>query len=167
MAHNELLNAWLKDAYGMETALIPVLQQHAKDAKDFPEVAARDELHIEETKRHAELVKSCIERRGESISTVKTAIGGVVGAVQSVATAPFKDEPVKNFLSDYAAEKFETICYQALIVAAQNEGDHETARVCQQILAEDEAMAKWLEDHLPSVVTMAMRMKEIEHSKVK
>lgn len=167
MAHNELLNAWLKDAYSMEMGLIPILENHAKDAKDFPEVQARDQQHIQETKRHAEMVKSCIERRGESVSSIKTAIGGMVGAVQSVATAPFQDEPVKNFLSDYAAEKFETACYQALIVAAQAEGDHETARVCQQILQEDEAMARWLEERLPSVVQMAMRMKEMEHAKVK
>lgn len=163
MAHEELLNAWLKDAYSMEMGLVPVLENHAKDAKNFPEVRARNEQHIQETKRHAQLVKSCIERRGESVSSLKTAVGGIVGTMQSVMTSPFKDEVVKNCLSDYAAESFEVACYRALIAAAEAVGDRQTAQVCQQILQEDEAMARWIEQNLPTVVEMQMRQKAAEH----
>ena len=131
MAHEELLNAWLKDAYSMEMGLVPILKQHADDAKDLPEVQRRDEQHIEETKRHAEMVKACIERRGDSVSSIKTAVGGLVGTMQSVATAPFKDEPVKNCLSDYAAEQFEVACYKALVHTAEQLGDMQTAQVCR------------------------------------
>jgi ferritin-like metal-binding protein YciE len=49
----------------MEQAQIPVLENHAKDAADFPEFRARDERHLEETRRHAELVRGCLERLGE------------------------------------------------------------------------------------------------------
>ena len=55
--NNELLVAWLNDAYAMEQALVPVLENHAKDAKDDPTARARIELHAEQTRRHAELVK--------------------------------------------------------------------------------------------------------------
>ena len=45
MAHKELLINWLNDAYSMETALIPILENHAKDAKNYPDIQARDQ-HI-------------------------------------------------------------------------------------------------------------------------
>ena len=164
VAQQERLTAWLKDAYSMEMGLIPVLENHARDAEDFPEVQARDRQHVEETRRHAEMVKSCIERRGENVSAVKTAVGGMVGTVQSVMSEPFRDGVVKNFLSDYAAEHFEIAAYRALITAAQQIGDQETARICQQILQEDEAMARWIEQNLPMVVQQTLREKAAEHN---
>ena len=165
MAHEELLNAWLKDAYSMEMGLVPILKQHADDAKDLPEVQRRDEQHIEETKRHAEMVKACIERRGDNVSSIKTAVGGLVGTMQSVATAPFKDEPVKNCLSDYAAEQFEVACYKALVHTAEQLGDMQTAQVCRQIMQEDMAMAQWIEQHMPTVINYELQQKAAEHNK--
>ncbi len=165
MAHEELLNAWLKDAYSMEMGLVPILKQHADDAKDLPEVQRQDLQHMEQTKRHAEMVKACIERRGDNVSSIKSAIGGMVGTMQSVATAPFKDEPVKNCLSDYAAENFEVACYKALVHTAEQLGDMQTARVCRQIMQEDQAMAQWIEAHLPTVINYELQQKAAEHNK--
>jgi hypothetical protein len=91
---------------------------HAEDAKDFPDVAAADRRHLEETRRHADLVRGCIERLGESPSTAKSLVGQMLAAGQSVATGAFRDEVVKNFLSDYAAQSFEIASYRALIAAA-------------------------------------------------
>jgi len=165
MSHREQVTAWLKDAYSMEMGLVPVLENHAKDAKDHPQVQARLQQHAEETRRHADLVKGCIERQGENVSALKTAAGGLIGTMQSVATAPFKDDVVKNALADYAAENFEIACYKALIAAAQQVGDQQTAQVCQQILREDEAMAFWLDQNLPMVVQATIREKAADHNK--
>jgi ferritin-like metal-binding protein YciE/glucose/arabinose dehydrogenase len=156
----ETLIAWLNDAYAMEQALIPVLENHAKDAKDFPDVAAADRRHLEETRRHAERVKGCIERLGETPSTAKSLLGQMLGAGQSVATGAFRDEVVKNFLSDYAAENFEIASYRALIAAARAVGDEETARTCEQILRDEERMAAWLTENLPRVVRETLRRAE-------
>ena len=163
MTHQQTLIAWLNDAYAMENSMIPVLENHAKDAKDHPDIQARGQQHVDETRRHAEMVRSCIERLGESPSTLKTGLGSVMGTMQSVATGLFRDEVVKNFLSDYAAEHFEIASYKALIAAAQEFGDLETVRVCQEILREDEDMAHWLDQHLPVVVQQTFRQRAQEH----
>src|SRR5947209_14374234 len=104
MAGNETLVAWLNDAYGMEKSLIQVLEHRVKDAKDYPEVAAQDQLHLEQTQRHAEMVKGCIERLGSSPSTVKGLMASLFGQLQAPMTGFASDELVKNFLTDYAAE---------------------------------------------------------------
>lgn len=163
MAHQELITSWLKDAYSMEVGLVPILENHAKDAKDYPEVQSRIQQHVEETKQHAEMVKQCLERKGEKPSTVKTAVGGVMGSMQSVATGPFKDELVKNSLADYATEHFEMASYDALIDAAKELGDNETAQTCQKILHSEQAMAQWLKDHLPMAVRDTIQEKMTQH----
>ena len=163
MAHKDLLIAWLNDAHGMETSLIPVLENHAKDAANHPEMQARIQQHVEETRHHAELVESCVKRLGESTSALKTGMSKLFGNVQSVATGAFQDELVKNALSDFAAENFEIASYKALIAAAQEFGDQQTVSVCQQILRDEEAMAQWLDQQLPMVVQEIFRQKAQEH----
>lgn len=152
MTGKELLIDWLNDAHGMENALIQILEHQIKDASAYPQVQAKLEQHLEQTKRHAELVKNCVEAHGGSTSSMKTGMAKLFGQMQAVSTGTAKDEMVKNALADYAAENFEVASYTALIRAAQDLGDQQTANVCQQILQEDQEMATWLHNNLPTLV---------------
>lgn len=157
MSPKEQLTTWLNSAYSMEHNVEKVLKNHAKDAKDHPELRQRDEQHIEETHRHAELVKQCLELLGEKPSTMKTAMGNIMGSVQGASTGMFRDELVKNFLADYASEHFEIACYRSLIAAAEELGQPEIARICREILRDEEAMAQWLEERIPDVTRMTLQ----------
>jgi ferritin-like metal-binding protein YciE len=152
----EQLLAWLNDAYAMEMAQLPILENHANDARRHREVRERDLQHLKETKQHASDIKRCISYLGEKPSITKKMIGRVTGAMQSVSTEPFQDEIMKNFIMDYAAEHFEIACYRTLIVAAEEAGHPRIAKVCEEILEEEEAMAEWLEEHLPKAVHITL-----------
>ena len=152
MAGQETMITSLNDAYAMETSLLHTLEQRIKEAEAHPHIQARDEQHLAETRRHAELVKGCVERLGSSTSALKTGMATVMGKVQGISTAMAGDTLVKNCIADYAAEQFEVASYTALIAGAQALGDTETATICQQILSEDLAMAEWLAQNLPLVV---------------
>lgn len=160
MADHGMLTTWLKDAYGMEKALIPVLKEHADDAKDYPEVRSRDLQHVEETRRHAELVEECLHRLGEKPSKMKSAMGEVFGRIQGMGTKPFKDDVMKNFIADYAAEQFEIASYKAIIAAARAQGEEEIARTCEGILAEEEDMARWLDERMTRIARESERRAE-------
>lgn len=153
---NERVIAWLNDAYAMEKALVQILEHRIKDAKDFPAVRRMDEQHLEETRRHVELVGGCIERLGEQPSSVKSVMGTVFGAIQAPMTGLAQDEVVKNCLTDYAAEQFEVISYLALIEAATQIGDTETVSICERIIREDQAMAERILLALPTVINANM-----------
>jgi ferritin-like metal-binding protein YciE len=153
MAHKELLISWLNDAHAMENSLIRVLENHAKDTKDqHPQMHAKIQEHIEVTRRHAEMVKGCVERLGGSTSAIKTGVANVTGTIQGMSTGAAEDELVKNALADYSSEHFEIASYRALIAGAREFGDDETVRICEQILHEEEDMARWLERHIDTVV---------------
>src|SRR5215212_1396380 len=126
MAHQDFVTKWLNDAYSMENALIQVLENHAKDAEDHPQVQSGIQEHIQTTRRHAERVEECIQRLGGDTSTLKSGIAKISGTLQGMSTGVAEDELVKNAIADYAAEQFEIASYRALIAAAEELGDQET-----------------------------------------
>jgi ferritin-like metal-binding protein YciE len=156
MAGKDILVAWLNDAHGMENALIQILEHQIKDAKDYPQVQAKLEQHLEQTRRHAQMVKDCVEMLGGKTSAVKTGMGALFGQMQALSTGAAKDEMMKNALADYAAESFEVASYTALVEAARALGEQQIAGVCQQILQEDAEMAHWLHQNLPSLVQQTL-----------
>ena len=150
--HEELIR-WLNDAYMLELALEENLIKHAPSAQEFPDWRERIQQHVEETREHANAMRSCIERLGGTVSTTKALIGELAGRIQGLSTIMYKDEQVKNVLADYAMEHFEIACYESLITAAEQAGQPEVAQICEEILDEEEAMADWLRAQIPLVTT--------------
>jgi ferritin-like metal-binding protein YciE len=161
MAHKELVIAWLNDAHAMELGIAQVLERHVAEAKDHPHMHAGLQRHLEQTRRHAELVKGCVERMGGETSGVKSGMASVMGTVQGMTTKLAKDELIKNTLHDYGTEHFEIACYTSLIAAAENLGDQETVRACQEILRDDQAMADFLFQQIPPTT---IEMLQMEHA---
>lgn len=156
MATDQLIT-WLNDAYSMEHGLIPVLENHARHAEaDSPHIAARIRQHIDETRLQAERLEACLRELGTTPSTLKSTIASLVGRVQTVSTGMFPDEPVRNALTDYAAEQFEAACYKSLALMARDLGQESIARRCEENMREEEQMAQWLQEQLPAVVRQAM-----------
>jgi ferritin-like metal-binding protein YciE len=161
MAHNDLVLAWLNDAHAMELGIAQVLENHAASAADDPPKQMRLQQHLEETRHHAELVKGCVERMGGDTSAVKSGMASVMGTIQGMSTKIAKDELIKNTLHDYGTEHFEIACYTSLIAAAENLGDQETARVCAEILRDEQAMADFLFQQIPLAT---IEMLQMEHA---
>lgn len=159
MSAQKTLITWLNNAHATEHNLAKVLERHARSAKNQPEMQARFQQHLQETRHHAEMVKGCIERLGGRTSVVKSGMGAAMGMVQGVSTAVAEDEIIKNLLGDYASEHFEIASYRSLIAAAEELGDQETAGVCRQILRDEEEMARWLEGQIPTVTRIFLSQK--------
>src|SRR5436853_6725258 len=157
----DLLISWLNDAYAMERALLPVLENHAKDAESagMREAGVRIREHIEETKKHADRVEQCLKVLGTTPSAAKSAFGSILGSGQSVMTGLFSDEAVKNALLDFGTEEFEVACYRALAAAADELNEKEIALLCEDNLHEDRMMATWIEDHIPDVIAATLAKK--------
>ena len=88
--------AWLNNAYATEKNLVQVLQNHARNADLQPNLQIKLQEHLNETRRHADLVKCCIERLGGRTSTIKNSAGTFMGVMQGLATEFSGDEIVKS-----------------------------------------------------------------------
>jgi len=156
MANAQLIT-WLNDAFAMEHGLIPILQKHADDAEhELPEAAARIRQHITETRGHAERIEECLRELGGEASLLKSpmtsAMGIAAGMSLSANPARVPDLALKNAQADAAAEQFEIAFYKALALAATELGEPNVARACEENLREEQAMAQWLDQQLPTVV---------------
>ena len=132
----------------MEEQAETMLSSQAKRIKNYPELKAQIERHLEETKRQGQLVRGCIERLGGGTSTVKDTAAKMMAFGQGLSGLFVGDEVVKGSLASYTFEHMEIASYKILIAAADEAGDQQTKRVCEEILQQEQAMAAWLESHL-------------------
>lgn len=147
----ETLLDWLRDAHAMEIQAEQVLSTTAGRIEHYPELRAQLERHLKETRRHVDLLRGCIERLGGSTSIIKDTAARLTGFAQAMSGVFVGDEIVKASLGSYVFEQMEIASYKIVIAAADVCGDSETKRVCRAILREEEAMAQWLDEHLPAI----------------
>lgn len=160
MADQKLIVSWLNDAYALENAIAEALEKQVDVAADHPAVQTGIQHHLDATRGHADTVKSCLEQLGESPSGVKASLASIGGKLQGLTMGAAKDDLVKSALNDYATEHMEIASYKALIVAAEEIGQTSIIQACQAILADEQAMAAWLEEQMPAIVREAVQQGE-------
>ena len=143
--------AWLKDAHAMELGLVSVLEKQIEDFEDEEEASAKLREHLEQTKKHAQLVEECITRNGGEPSTVKDWGSKMSAAMQGMGMSFNDDLKVKDAHASYAAEQFEIATYTLIQAAAEEFGDEQTSEACNAIMEDEIDMANWLMEQLPNV----------------
>jgi ferritin-like metal-binding protein YciE len=148
--------AWLNDAHALEESLVVMLEKQIAEEQDG-EMKSKLEEHLAETKRHAELVRSCITRYGDEPSGGKDLLGTISSAIAGMGMSMMHDKAVKNIHSSYAAEHTEIATYTIIRAAASEGGDVETVSVCDEILEDENQMAQFLLEQMPTVVSTHLK----------
>jgi ferritin-like metal-binding protein YciE len=104
-------------------------------------------------------MKNCIESIGGKVSRGKVGLGSLLGSLKGRSSSMYKDEIVKDVLSESATEHFEVACYKSLIAAAEKLGEPKVVEACEKNMKEDEAMAQWVDDQVPEVTRRFMTTK--------
>jgi ferritin-like metal-binding protein YciE len=147
----ETFLSWLRDAHAMEEQAEQVLSSLARRIDDYPDLKSQIERHLEVTRKQAERLRGCIERRKGAPSAIKGTMAKMLGVAQGLSGLFVGDEVVKGVLATYTFEHMEIASYRILIAAAGKVGDSETKKVLEESLREEEEMAKWLEQHFDPV----------------
>ena len=74
------------------------------------------------------------------------------------------DEVMKGTIASAAFEAMEVASYEILIATAEEVGDMETKRVCEEILREEEAMETWLKQNTPLLTRQYLAREHTERS---
>ncbi|WP_200884523.1 ferritin-like domain-containing protein [Erwinia oleae] len=151
MTNEENYLAWVKDAHAMEKQAESMLEKMADRLEHYPDLKARIQQHIEETRQQQVMVQSVIDRFDTSSSTFKDTLGKLSAFGQAMGGMMADDEVVKGAISGYVFENLEIASYTSLIAAAEVVGDVEGARIFSQIREQEVAMADWSLKHLPDV----------------
>jgi ferritin-like metal-binding protein YciE len=137
------LNSYLADAHAIEGQAIQLLQRGPKIAGSTP-LAALFEAHLQESRRHEDVVEARLEARGGSTNGLKDAALRLGALNWGAFFQSQPDTPAKLAAFAYAFEHLEIGGYEQLVRVAQREGDGETVTAAQGILAEERAAAEKL-----------------------
>lgn len=159
---DDFLLPWLRDAYAMEMQATELLERQAGRLTDYPELATKVRAHLEETKWQAQQLQSCLERLGSDPSMLKNAVGKLSANMSALGTMLSSDEVVKSSIASAMFERYEIANYRVLIAAAEFAGQPEIAQTCRSILAQEEAMAEWLDAHLPETTAKFLGLQDVE-----
>lgn len=160
-ARDYLIDA-LRDAHAMESQAITLTTTQADRLKHYPDMERRIRQHIGETEGQRERLERCLENLGSSSSAVKDATMKLAANFQMAFHAMTEDEVIKNCLASYAFEHFEIVSYRALIEIAKLAEEPEIMRFCEESLAEEEAMAAWILEHLPDGIRMYVARSSVD-----
>jgi ferritin-like metal-binding protein YciE len=119
MNHVEHYHDWLRDAHAMEKQAESMLESMASRIDNYPDVRARIEQHINETKRQITLLEEILDRNDISRSVLKDSMSKMAALGQSIGGMFPSDEIVKGSISGYVFEQFEIACYTSLLAAAK------------------------------------------------
>src|SRR6059036_43199 len=142
----EQLIKHIDEAHAMEQNVLRMLDGMIATTDD-PEILDALEHHKVQTQRHADRMAERLEAHDASPSAVKQ-IGGVLGALAKMPLDFVRGEKAgRNARDAYAAEHMEIASYELLSRVAEKAGDAETAAEAREIIEEERAMAKVIEEN--------------------
>lgn len=156
---HELYHTGLRNQHAVENQAIELLERQVGRVEDYPELKARIERHIEESRAQAQRLDRILERHGTSASGFKDTMMSFMGNMAAMAHTPAPDEVVKNTLANFAFEHYEIAAYKSLIALAERIGDKDSITDLTESLREEEAMAAWIDEHIAATTLKFASMK--------
>jgi ferritin-like metal-binding protein YciE len=156
----ERLVQWLRDAHAMEQQAEKLLESEAERIEHYPDLSARIEQSLRESREQANLIEGCIKRHGEDTSALKDMVGRFTAMAQGMSGYFVADEVVKATIATYTFQHMQISSYRSLIATAEAAGDQETKRICEGILRQEEAMADWLGEHIGPITQQYLQREE-------
>ncbi|MTH46319.1 ferritin-like domain-containing protein [Intestinirhabdus alba] len=153
---------WLRDAHAMEKQAESMLESMVSRIDNYPDVRARIEQHVSETKQQIAKLEEILDRNNISRSVIKDSMSKMAAFGQSIGGMFPSDEIIKGSISGYVFEQFEIACYTSLLAAAKHAGDTASVPAIESILNEEKAMAEWLINHIPQTTEQFLLRSETD-----
>jgi len=149
-AIQEIYATGLRNQHAVESQAIELLERQVGRLENYPEMARRMRQHIAESQEQARRLEELLASLNTSHSAVKDAAMSFMGNMAALMHTPAADEVVKNTLANYAFEHFEIAAYKSLLELSDIAGHSAARSALQTSLREEEAMARWIDEHIAS-----------------
>jgi ferritin-like metal-binding protein YciE len=147
----DLFVTGLTNAHAVEKQALSIMTPQVSRIVNYPEVADRLRLQIEETTAQIARLDEILDGFATSGSALKDMGLSMSGSMAAIVHSAAGDEIVKNSFANYAFEHFEIAAYKSLLVMGEDGGFPNALPLLRQSLAEEEAMATWIDESLPMV----------------
>jgi ferritin-like metal-binding protein YciE len=153
---NAQLVKHIDEAHAMEQNVLRMIDGMISTTDD-PQILDALEHHKMQTQNHADRMAQRLEAHDASPSTVKQ-MGGILGALMKLPIDMVRGEKAgRNARDAYATEHMEIASYELLRRVAQKAGDQDTATAAQQIISEEQQMAKTIEENWDKFAELSLQ----------
>lgn len=151
------LVGYIHDAYAMENQIVEVLQKQVDRAKDVPQIQAKIQQHLDQTKQHRARMEQCLQTYGEQPSAMKGAMSSLMGNMAGMMSGARADTLAKDARDDYVTEHLEIVAYIMLMTTANAYGDQQTMQAAAANLRDEVEMQRWLAQHAPEATLLSLQ----------
>lgn len=163
----EVFVTGLRNAHAMENQALSIMKPQLSRIENYPEVAAKLEQHIRETEGQIGRLEDILSGLSEDHSSLKDMALSFTGAMAAMGHTMAGDEILKNSFANFAFENFEMAAYKSLLTVAEAGGYGAATSALQANLAEEQAMAAWLDENIAVITTKFLSLREAgERAKV-
>jgi ferritin-like metal-binding protein YciE len=150
----------LRNAHAMENQALSIMRPQASRIENYPEVERRLVQHIAETEDQIARLEQLLDVADEDKSSLKDMALSLAGSMAALGHTVAQDEIVKNSFANFAFENYEIAAYKSLIALATDLGETSAVSTLSQNLAEEQAMAQWLNDNIEAVTLQYASLRE-------
>jgi len=136
---------YIEDVHALEQNVSTMLDSMISTTDD-PKIEQMLKHHKEETERQESRLRERLDALGVGTSARKQAQTVTAALVKGAADVVRGDQAGKNARDAYTTERMEIAAYQLLERLAEKAGDTETAEVARQNRAEEEEMARKIDE---------------------
>jgi len=154
---NSIFITGLQNAHAMENQALELMNRQIERVENYPDITSRLKHHVEETNQQIARLDGILKTFNESRSIIKDNALSFTGNMAAVAHAMTQDEILKNSIANFAFENFEIAAYKSLIQVAKETGHDAAHQPLEKSLHEEEAMAAWIDEHLPQVTATYLK----------
>ncbi len=157
----------LKNAHAMENQALSIMRPQLERIENYPQVAEKLRQHIAETEAQEKRLEELLSAMDESPSILKDTALSLGGTMAALGHSVAVDEIIKNSIANFAFENYEIAAYTSLLALSDAAADARATSLLEQNLREEQNMAQWLADNLPSVTLRFVELREAgETSKI-
>ncbi len=141
----------LRNAHSVEIKATQLLERQIEALVDYPDVRARLEQHLGETRAQLERLENILAQMNESPSTIKDTLLAAFGNALVLPQGMAGDAILKSAFASFAFENYEIAAYRSLITMSEAVGMQQFRAPLEASLNEETRMAQWLSDNIPAV----------------
>lgn len=151
----EQIVKYLTDVHSTEENALSQLRTGADSVAD-DRLAGVLREHLAETEEHERLVRDRLDGLGAGTSSLKDAVQKGAAAVVGAVSGAAPDTTGKVAIQAFATEHLEIASYRSLRAVAERAGDHETVRMAEHILSQEQAAAHKLDGLLEEAALVGL-----------
>ena len=144
----EIFLVAVRNAHALEKEALQIMGRQVERLSNYPEMEMVLRKHIDETKQQEQRIDEILDALGSERSLLKDLATSIVGNMAAMMHAPAGDEVIKNTLANFAFEHYEMAAYKSLLTLADVTGHSAAQSALKQSLAEEEAMARWIDERI-------------------